>query len=89
MSAGRTSSFDAAVIGAGPAGASAALALARRGFTVVLLEKAALPRYKTCGGGVLSRAFQLLPPEAEAVVERSFHSVAMNFPGREMKSTAG
>src|ERR1035441_8361705 len=84
MSAGRTNIFDVAVIGAGPAGGSAALALARNGFDVVLLEKAALPRYKTCGGGVLHRAFKLLPPGAEAVVERSFNSVALNFLGTEM-----
>jgi geranylgeranyl reductase family protein len=84
MSAGRTNCFDVAVIGAGPAGSSAALMLARNGFAVVLLEKAALPRYKTCGGGVLHRAFKLLPPGAEAVVGRSFHSVALNFLGTEM-----
>jgi geranylgeranyl reductase family protein len=58
--------------------------LARNGFDVVLLEKAALPRYKTCGGGVLHRAFKLLPPGAEAVVERSFNSVALSFLGTEM-----
>src|ERR1017187_9534537 len=84
MSAGRTNCFDVAMIGAGPAGGSAALALARSGFAVVLLEKTALPRYKTCGGGVLHHAFKLLPPGAETVVERSFHSVALNFLGPEM-----
>ena len=84
MGAGPAKCFDAAVIGAGPAGSSAALALARHGHAVVLLEKAALPRYKTCGGGVLQRAFKLLPTEAKAAVERSFHSVALNFLGTEM-----
>lgn len=79
MNAGPTKCFDTAVIGAGPAGCSAALGLAQIGYAVVLLEKAALPRYKTCGGGVLQRAFKLLPPEAEAVVERSFNSVALHF----------
>jgi geranylgeranyl reductase family protein len=76
--------FDAAVIGAGPAGGAAALALARHGLAVALLEKAALPRYKTCGGGVLARAFKLLPPETETVIERNFHSLALNFLGTEM-----
>jgi geranylgeranyl reductase family protein len=75
---------DVAVIGAGPAGCSAALALARSGYDVLLLEKAALPRYKTCGGGLLHRAFKRLPPAAGTVVERSFHSVALNFLGTEM-----
>ena len=38
---------------AGPAGASAARAAAAQGSRVLLLERASLPRYKTCGGGVI------------------------------------
>ncbi len=41
--------YDAIVIGAGPAGSSAALALARRGRTVAIVEKSAFPRHKVCG----------------------------------------
>ncbi len=41
--------WDAVVIGAGPAGAVAARELARRGCSVVLLEKAHFPRPKVCG----------------------------------------
>ena len=44
--------FDCIIVGAGPAGASAAYHLSRRGHQVLLLEKASLPRYKPCGGGV-------------------------------------
>jgi geranylgeranyl reductase family protein len=44
--------FDCIVVGAGPAGSSAAYHLAKRGHSVLLLEQAALPRYKPCGGGV-------------------------------------
>ena len=80
--------FDVAVIGAGPAGSSAALALARRGVSVVLIEKATLPRYKTCGGGILHRAYKLLPPEINRVVECSFNSVQLNFLGTEMNFVA-
>lgn len=44
--------FDAIVVGAGPAGGTAAYHLAKRGHKILLLEKQALPRYKPCGGGV-------------------------------------
>lgn len=79
--------YDVAVVGAGPAGSSAALALARGGCDVLLLEKAALPRYKTCGGGLLHRAAKLLPVLPENVIERRFHSVDLNFLGTERNYT--
>ncbi len=41
--------FDATVIGAGPAGAVAARELARRGCSVLLVDKAHFPRPKVCG----------------------------------------
>jgi geranylgeranyl reductase family protein len=44
--------FDCIIVGAGPAGGSAAYHLAKQGRSVLILEKDALPRYKTCGGGV-------------------------------------
>ena len=44
--------YDCIVVGAGPAGGSAAYHLARQKFAVLVLEKEALPRYKPCGGGV-------------------------------------
>jgi flavin-dependent dehydrogenase len=41
--------FDAIVIGGGPAGATIALLLARRGWRVAVVEKTAFPRRKVCG----------------------------------------
>ena len=42
-------SFDVAIIGAGPAGSSAAISLARLGYSVALLDKEQFPREKLCG----------------------------------------
>ncbi|MFB8792145.1 MAG: geranylgeranyl reductase family protein [Potamolinea sp.] len=44
--------FDCIIVGAGPAGGTAAYHLAKRGRSVIVLEKESLPRYKPCGGGV-------------------------------------
>ncbi len=46
--------FDCIIIGAGPAGGTAAYHLARRGHSVLVLEKELLPRHKPCGGMVPS-----------------------------------
>jgi len=49
------SSYDAIVVGAGPAGSSAALTMARAGLDVALLERGAFPGEKNMFGGVLHR----------------------------------
>jgi flavin-dependent dehydrogenase len=41
--------WDAVVVGAGPAGSAAALALARGGASVLLVERSSFPRWKVCG----------------------------------------
>jgi menaquinone-9 beta-reductase len=41
--------FDVAIVGAGPAGSSAAIALSRKGYSVALLDKEQFPREKLCG----------------------------------------
>jgi menaquinone-9 beta-reductase len=41
--------FDAAIIGAGPAGAAAAISLAGKGYRVALIDKEKFPRDKLCG----------------------------------------
>src|SRR3954454_9111641 len=49
------------VLGAGPAGATAARALASRGIAVRLLDRAPFPRNKPCGGGISMRALIRFP----------------------------
>lgn len=48
--------FDLIVIGAGPAGSAAALVAAQGGLSVALVDRAAFPRDKLCGGGISGRA---------------------------------
>ena len=51
---------DVIVVGAGPAGSSAAYWLATAGLDVVLLEKTSFPREKVCGDGLTPRGTRAL-----------------------------
>ena len=62
--------FDVLVVGAGPAGSTTALHLARSGARVLLVDKARFPRDKPCGGGLTGRALRHLPCDVAPVVER-------------------
>jgi len=61
--------FDVLVVGAGPAGSTAAYRLAAEGVSVLLADKAVFPRDKPCGGGLTMRAVRQLPFSVEPVVE--------------------
>jgi len=52
--------YDVAVIGAGPAGATAALQLGRKGYQVALVDRAAFPRPVSCAGWLSAKIEPLL-----------------------------
>lgn len=70
--------FDVIVVGAGPAGSSAAYVLAREGLHVALLEKALMPRYKPCGAGLVPRAIASLPFDVSEAVEHKCYTAELN-----------
>jgi len=53
--------YDVIVVGAGPAGSTAAKNLAEKGIKVLLLDKATFPRDKPCGGGLPTRVQKRFP----------------------------
>ncbi len=52
--------YDLIVVGAGPAGASAARTAAKQGLDTLILEKERLPRSKLCGGGLTQKVLAKL-----------------------------
>ncbi|MFN2189410.1 MAG: FAD-dependent oxidoreductase, partial [Candidatus Promineifilaceae bacterium] len=46
------------VVGAGPSGSAAAAALAQKGRDVLLIDREAFPRDKTCGDGIPASAIE-------------------------------
>lgn len=81
--------YDLIVVGAGPAGSTAARAAAA-GAKVLLIDRAEFPRDKPCGGGVNVRAADLLPFSIAAVTERTITGieVTQNLEGRFTRTYA-
>ncbi|MGO9298686.1 MAG: geranylgeranyl reductase family protein [Streptosporangiaceae bacterium] len=78
--------WDVAVIGAGPAGATAARAAALAGSRVILLERATLPRYKTCGGGLINASMRTLPDRLALNPRAQVRSFSFSFDGKREKT---
>lgn len=82
--------YDLIVVGAGPAGSSAARAAARAGLDVLILEKEAFPRYKPCGGALSDRAISCLDfPLPKDVCERTINSARVHFRGKVVEGHKG
>jgi geranylgeranyl reductase family protein len=72
------SNFDVIVIGSGPAGASAAIELAKKNINVLIIERRRLPRYKTCGGGVIFKANEYLDFSMNQISELNCFTAEIN-----------
>jgi geranylgeranyl reductase family protein len=70
--------YKVIIIGSGPAGSTAALTLAEAGVSVLILEKEKLPRYKTCGGGIIGLAADNLPIEINGLAMRQIFKANVN-----------
>jgi geranylgeranyl reductase family protein len=67
--------YDVIIVGAGPAGATLAYELTRKGVNALILEKERLPRYKACAGGITVKAAGLLDLDISPVT----HHVTYGF----------
>ena len=81
-----TEIWDVAVIGAGPAGAMAALAAASQGKRVVILERFRIPRYKTCAGGLIGASMSALPAGFTPPVQATATSFTFSLSGRSERT---
>ena len=52
--------YDVIIVGAGPAGASAALICIRHGLKTAIIEKRKLPRHKACSGILIPRSCRIV-----------------------------
>ncbi len=70
---------DVIIVGAGPAGSTAARLLADRGYSVLLLDRSNFPRHKTCASWINRLAFERFPylnNSLSNLVENPFYGVA-------------
>ncbi len=77
--------YDMIIIGAGPAGTSAALYAAPLGLNVLLLDKEAFPRDKICGDALSGKSMEILrelnlAEEAQKLPGAHIHSVVFGSP---------
>jgi len=71
--------YDVVIVGSGPAGGMAAYEASKNGLSVAILEKENIPRYKTCGGGLVFRGREMLPFDISNVIEKEYKDLYIYF----------
>jgi geranylgeranyl reductase family protein len=77
--------YDVVIVGAGPAGSSAALAAARVGANALILDRSRFPRYKTCGGGLIGATLGSLPADLDVPVQQEIFATTFSRRGRDVR----
>ena len=85
--------YDAIVVGGGPTGATAGKVLAEKGFSVLIVERCKLPRYKSCSGMVIKKTVDLvdkhfgcqIPDFVKCTPFDNYGMVFVNDDGKEYK----
>jgi len=67
--------YDVVVVGAGPAGSTAAKCLAEKGLKVLLIDRNTFPRDKPCGGGLTTRVLKQFPYVIDLLDSISYGSI--------------
>lgn len=62
--------YDIIIIGSGPSGSTAAKFLAEAGYSVLILERMKLPRYKSCSGCLIKKSMDLVKQYYEIAVPK-------------------
>jgi geranylgeranyl reductase family protein len=75
------SSHQVIIVGAGPAGSTLAYELAVRKIKVLVLERARLPRYKCCAGGLTVKAAELIGVNITGLVDDVVSGAIITFKG--------
>ncbi|MEK6681104.1 MAG: geranylgeranyl reductase family protein [Nitrospirota bacterium] len=74
--------YDCIIAGLGPAGSSAAYYLARKGLSVLALDREKFPRHKPCGGCVSSKTERFLDADFKSVVDKTVNGAVFSFKGK-------
>ena len=84
--------YDVIIVGAGPAGSTAAITLAQKNYNVLLLDRQDFPRPKTCGDGIPPSSMQVLydlgmTAEVEQANFYPIHGIKFRLPGGRIINT--
>ncbi|MCQ6962170.1 geranylgeranyl reductase family protein [Methanolobus chelungpuianus] len=72
--------YDLIIVGGGPSGSAAARIAGKKGLKTLLIEKAAFPRYKPCGGALSEHAISFLDFELPGeLIEREIFGARICF----------